>query len=275
MPPGGEGEIKAILRTKGRSGQTNKKITVVSNDPVNPQLKLSLEGEIVVDVEVKPRVLSFGQLRKGETASRDFTITVNDPDKIKITAVTADNEKYKVLLKSGEPASGAQYDLKFLGSDTLGRQSAKIKVEFEGSASTSIDVPIRVNVVGNLRYSKNLYFIKRNGAFKSRDIVLTTRSGRSVKIKKVKDPDKKLKVEIVDGEGQKITISVQVADPEASYEKPSRHKMFIYTNDKDEPKIEIGYTISERRKSSKGGTKGKLFNPVIIDKKKSLKKEAP
>ncbi len=225
-------------------------------------------------MEVDPRVVTFGQLGKGDKGSRDFTTKVNEPDKIKITSVTVEDKRFEIEKKGGDIAAGAQYELKFLGSDTIERLSSHIKIKLEGSESESLEIPIRANVVGNLRYSKNIYFLKRDGAFKSREIVLTTRSGRPIKIKKTEDPDKQLKLEIVDKEGQKVMVRAEVANPDVEYKKSSRHKMFIYTTDKDEPKVEIGYTISERRGSSAQGRRNrKLIKQMAIDKKIKPAKE--
>jgi hypothetical protein len=174
---------------------------------------------------------------------------------------------------SGDAQADAQYEVTFSGSKELGRISSNIRIEIEGSEVPSINVPIRANVVGNLRYSKNLYFLKRDGEFKERDIVLTTRSGEPVKIKKVEDPDGKLKTTVVEAEGQRVKVTASVADPKVAYERPSRHVLYIYTTDKDEPKVEINYTISERRGTPRRAkTRAGLLKPPLVDKKKPKKR---
>ncbi len=233
---------------------------------------------IVVDVETKPRAVSFGQISKGEKSTREFSTKVNEPEKMKITSVTVEDERFELNLKNGDAAQGAKYEVAFLGSQDLGRISTKIQVTYEGNEEgkpSSVQTPVRVNVVGNLRYSKNIYFLKRDGQFKSRDIVITTRSGQPIEIKSIEDPDKQLKTEITEAKGQRVSVRAEVADPEAEYKKPSRHTLTINTTDKDEPKIDVSYTISERRaRPGKQRVNAPLIKPIGMGKSKPVNNKA-
>jgi hypothetical protein len=246
------------LRTKGRSGKIKKGITVESNDPTNPKIKLTLEGEIVVDVAVTPRTITFGQLGKGETAVKNFAIKVTEPDKIKITSVKIEDEMFELVHKSGNPAGDSEYEVKFKGAKELTRISSRINIAFEGSDVKSMEVPVRVNIVGNLRYSKDIYFHKRGDTFEPREITINTRSGKPIKIIGVSDPDNKLKTKIIEQEGQTVKVLAEVADATANYDAPDRHKLIIKTTDKDEPEAEISYTISSHARTNRGMRPGSL-----------------
>jgi hypothetical protein len=246
IPPGGEGEIKAVLRTKGRSGVTKKRITVMSNDPETPNLSLELSGEIVVDVEVKPRHLSFGQVGKGESVSREFELKINEPGKIKILERT-----------SGELAGDSKYKLKLTDTKTIGRVTGKVIIKLEGSENNTIEVPIRATVVGDLRYSRSVYFNKREGEYPERDIVFTRRSGKDVIIKKAEDPEGHLKLKITEAKGEKATVKASVADPNKDYKKPVRGALKIQVQDADEPLVEIRYTVTDRPRSKMSGLRSR------------------
>jgi hypothetical protein len=246
IPPGGEGEIKAVLRTKGRSGKTKKRITVMSNDPVNPNLSLELVGEIVVDVSVKPRHLSFGQIGKGETVTREFELTVNEPEKVKITEVTVSDERFVLQRISGEASGNSKYSVKLTNTKTIGRVSGQVIIKLEGSESEKVEVPVRASVVGDLRYSRSVYFNKRDGEFPEREIVFTRRSGKPVHIKKAEDPEGHLKLEIKVANDKKAIVVATVAKPENDYSKPLRNALKIHVADKDEPVVELRYTITDR-----------------------------
>ena len=48
IPPGEEGEIKAILDPSGYAGQrVTKDFTIVSNDPANPELTVVLTANVL------------------------------------------------------------------------------------------------------------------------------------------------------------------------------------------------------------------------------------
>lgn len=267
IPPGGEGEIKAVLRTKGRSGVTKKRITVMSNDPETPNLSLELSGEIVVDVDVNPRHLSFGQVGKGESVTREFELKVNEPDKVKIAGVTVEDEQFVLKRLEGDAAGNAKYSVELKGAATIGRLTGKVIVKLEGSENETIEVPVRATVVGDLRYSRSVYFNKRDDVYPEREVVFTRRSGKAVLIKGVEDVDKHLKVDLVTPKGEKAVIKVTVADPSKDYQKPARGALKVSVQDPDEPEVEIRYTITDRPRSKMSELRGRpLGEPV-----KSLK----
>jgi hypothetical protein len=63
IPPGQEGAISATFDTSRYSGEKTKSISVYSNDPAQPMTTLTLQGEILVEVEVDPPQLYFGRVR--------------------------------------------------------------------------------------------------------------------------------------------------------------------------------------------------------------------
>lgn len=257
IPPGGEGEIKAVLRTKGRSGVTKKRITVMSNDPETPNLSLELSGEIVVDVEVKPRHLSFGQVGKGESVTREFTLTINEPEKVKILEVSASDEQFVLERVEGELSGDSKYSIKMSDTKTIGRVTGKVVIKLEGSENDTIEIPIRATVVGDLRYSRSVYFNKREGEYPEREIVFTRRSDKEVIIKGAEDPDGHLKLELVEPKGTKATIKATVADPAKDYKKPVRGVLKVQVQDKDEPMVEIRYTVTDRPRSKMSGLRSR------------------
>lgn len=252
------------LRTGGRGGPLEKKITVFSNDPENPQFQLTIGCEISVDVAVEPRQLVFGQIGKGETAEQGFQVTVNEPETIKITGVTVEDERFQVKLAEGTPEGSGKYLLKFTGDKGVGRVVTSVKIRYEGSSVPEVAVPVRAEIVGDLVYAKSLYFNKKDDAFPERTIEFTSRAGKAVKLPKVEDPDKQLTHEVrYESGGKKAVLTVRVADPAASYDKPARHKLLVHTSDPDEPVVEIPYTISERgRGAMLPGTRGARQKPM-------------
>jgi hypothetical protein len=268
IPPGGEGEIKAVFRTKGRSGKTKKRITVMSNDPETPNLSLELSGEIIVDVAVTPRHLSFGQVGKGETATREFELKVNEPGKVKIIEVTATDEKLVLKRIEGEPSGDSKYSVELADTKTIGRVTGKVIVKLEGSDNDTVEIPIRATVVGDLRYSRSVYFNKREDAYPEREIAFTRRSGKNVVIKKVEDPDGHLELEITTAKGEKATVKASVANPEQDYRKPVRGAIKVHVQDADEPVVDIRYTVTDRPRSKMQGMRtrplGELGKPLQV-----------
>jgi hypothetical protein len=271
IPPGGEGEVRATFKTKGRVGKTSGKITVVSNDSSNSRLVLDIEVEVFVDVAVKPRAISFGRIGKADKTAQELSITVAEPDKIKITSVSSDDPRFILTLKEGVPEGTAKYEVAFNGSDKIERITGKIVVKYEGSDVPSVDIPCTVTLVGDLRYPKSLYLNKREGVYEPREISLSSRSGKTVEVKRVEDEDKMLKTKIKTPKGQNAVVVVEVADPEASHNETERHILKIHTTDAEEPLVEIGYKITEKQISSSKSHSKKKRRSKRSDKKSEKK----
>jgi hypothetical protein len=244
IPPGGEGEIKATLSTRNVKGKVRKTITVSSNDPVNPKITLSLHGEIIREVDVAPRTINFGKLRKKQTASKDLTITIEKSENIHISSVTINNDKkFAVEPKGTEEGGVARYSVNFLGSDELGKMSSTIRIALEGAQTSIMTVPIRVQIDKDLNYIKDLYFVQRNGSYPSREVYFTTLSGTPVNILKVKDTGGLLKTSILNSKGSASVLKVEVRDSKIVPSNPMKHKLIITTDHNEEPTAEISYSI--------------------------------
>jgi len=247
IPPGGEGEIKATLKTEGREGPIKKRITVTSNDPDNPNLALNLEGEILVDISLKPRTVSFGQLGKGEGGKAEFEIVVTAPEKTKVVDVAVDDARFTAKKLADLAPGHTKWELAFSGAKELGRVAAQIIVKYESPEAAEARLSVRASVIGDLQYSSSLYFNKTETGFQEQELAFTSRSGKDVGIKKGQDPDGKLKLQIVTAKGKKAVLKATVADPEAAPVKPSRHAFTVETSDPDEPVVTIRYTITQRK----------------------------
>jgi hypothetical protein len=74
IPPDGSTAIHAVFDLKGRSGKQEKTITVYSNDPQEPQLKLTLKGEIIKQLDISPPALLWGRISDSSPLHKQFTI---------------------------------------------------------------------------------------------------------------------------------------------------------------------------------------------------------
>jgi hypothetical protein len=217
---------------------------VSSNDPVNSTITLSLHGEIVREVDVVPRAINFGKLQKKQTASKELTITVEKPDKIHISSVTINGDTmFTVEPKGIEEGGKAQYSVKFLGSDKLGKKIATVRIELEGTQTSIMTVPVRVQIDKDLNYIKNLYFVQRNGSYPSREVYFTTLSGIPVNILKVEDTGGLLKTSILNRKGSASVLRVEVADSKIVPSNRTDYHLIITTDHNEEPKAEISYSI--------------------------------
>ena len=218
---------------------------MTSNDPQTPRFILSIAGEVISDVTVQPKRVRFKDLKPAEKATREFSIVLRDPSKVKVTSVTMEDSRFALSHKSGDPEKGAQYEIRFLGSPDAGRISTKVRIQVDGADKPFIDVPVIARISGNLRYQKKLFFTKRKGEYSPKRIKISTRDKSPLHVKKVVDADKLLNIAIEKNRTPAVQIALEVANPGAVGRDVSEHKLVVHTDNKDQSIAEISYRIGD------------------------------
>jgi len=107
IAPGDSTSISATFDSGRFSGKVQKEIYVQSNDPLQPVTKLSLEGEVRVDLSVSPAQIYFSGLKEGDRIERKINLMNTSEITIGITEVSCTVpevrfELPKLKLKPGE-----------------------------------------------------------------------------------------------------------------------------------------------------------------------------
>jgi len=174
IPPGGVGEVKVTFQSKGYQGKTKKSVTVESNDPENPRIRLSVGGEVVAEVTVLPRYVNFRNVRRDSPREPiSLEIKLLEGKGLKIREVSVDNPS--VLLKELERTeSGALYSVSLVEKVPTGRLAGKILIETNSKKSPTVQVPVYAFVQGRVEVSPQMisFGMIRPGEPSVRDIVL-------------------------------------------------------------------------------------------------------
>jgi hypothetical protein len=247
IAPGGKGQVKATFNTVGRRGRQTKQIFVVSNDPVEHQLTLVVEGEVFADIAIDPQYMWLKEIKAGDKASSEFSLTVHDFEKIKVASITVEDKRFAVRRKSGDPKGNAVYELRFRGAKKPESISTELVVRTEGSSEPAGRANVRLEVVGNLRYPKMVQVLRKEGKAFSTDISFTSRSNKPFSLKRAEDPNKLLKLEILERKGPNARVRVQLVDENAVIQEGKRFTFTVYTSDRTEPTVEIPYIVYQER----------------------------
>jgi hypothetical protein len=231
-----------VLRTGGRKGPISKTVTVFSNAVDTPELALELSGEIAVDVELVPPRLNFPELARNESGVLPFIVKMSDPSKFKLGGLRVEDPRFSLVKKTE-----LNYELHFKGSSELERLSATLIVEVQGERNRNLEVPISVRVVGDINYTRNLYFLKRESGIEAKAVEISSRSGRVIKVVKAYDPDGLVKVKAPKKAAKELSLEVTVANPTQNYKQPKRGMLIIRTDDKEMPELSVNFIISEPR----------------------------
>lgn len=218
---------------------------------------MTLDGEILVDVAAAPRQLVFAQVGLDTEATRPLTVKVTEPDKVKITKVSIDDDRFTVKLTDGDASGNATYDVVFKGGSEVGRLTGKVRIEYTGGDVPQLEVPLRGQVVGDLTYPQRLTFNLQDGKYTERDVRITSRSQKTVQILSAEDPDKRLEVEVTEAEGKSGVVHLTVANADAQAPGPIQGKLVVRTTDTTEPEVKIPYGIYKQ------GRRGLRPSPAV------------
>lgn len=249
IPPGGETEVKATLSTKHRHGTLRKAVTVTSNDPKTPKLILTLKGEVVADIVVKPDYFFLGRLKKGERAEKTFSAVSSDPERIKILSVKIDHDRF-TLQPSPDVETTGNYTLRFKGGRELGTINTAVDIRYRSDQERHTRVPVRLEVIGDLIYTPYIRFFEREGKFPIREVTFSSRSGKPVLLKSARDPQGLLKLTIDRSDKKRPKVRVEVKNRQTPYAAPKRYEFNVRTGDRDQPVVRVGYSIVKSRHRS-------------------------
>ena len=151
IPPGSTGKIKTTLETHRYEGRQEATFTIHSNDPDEPQIELTMRGRIKRDVAVVPQGMNFGDVRKGELATRRVRVLQLSEEPLAIKRIEAD-QRYLMVAASrfkGENSRGFNIDITLKPEVSVGALSEVITLHTNLKKRPRIDVPVWANILGN------------------------------------------------------------------------------------------------------------------------------
>ena len=158
IPPGKTGEIKAIFSSGSFTGNVTKSISVISNDPDHPSYKLTIYGEIIEDVTIKPKNIDFGSVYIGEKTDKTVTIKSQTMADFKIKNITT--SKPFVNASIAEEVNG-EYVIKaaLVNNPEIGRFSGGIILETNSQLRKKVTIPFFGEIVGDITtYPNKIYY---------------------------------------------------------------------------------------------------------------------
>lgn len=242
LEPGETGEFSFSLNSSKLSGPYDKAITISSNDPSNPNLKLRLKGEVKQYVSVVPSAANFGKVFGGEPQERVLKITNNTEKPLEITLDAPGDSPFKYELIPTE--AGKTYDLKVSvtppnEAKTL-NSLVTLKTNIEGQADIQINalatIPPRIDV----QPPEVMVAVPGDAptAALTRLVRFTNYGKEPVKVTEATCDDPEIKLSIQERqEGKEYTIQVNVP---ANYNMPPTGRLItLKTTDSEKPTITV------------------------------------
>ena len=241
IPPGGVGEVKITFRSKGYQGKTKKAVTVETNDPDSPRIRLSVGGKVVSEVTVQPRYVNFRNVSKDSPAKpTSLEISLREGKGLKIREVSVDNPSV-VLQELERTESGARYSVSLAEKLPTGRLSGKIFVKTNSKKVPTTQVPLYAFVQGRVKVSPQLVSLGmiRPGEPSIRDITLRGVGDALFSVDRVDATSDVITTEVLpEKEGEVYRIRVRY-DPEEKTKGRVSERLTIHVGGEEKETLEV------------------------------------
>jgi hypothetical protein len=97
--PGESGEVTVSFNPQNFYGPVTKRVSIISNDPENDRIQCTINADIVVDVNAKPRVLFFQNMKRGEVDTREILLSTERLASLEISDLQVNGDFAKVAME--------------------------------------------------------------------------------------------------------------------------------------------------------------------------------
>lgn len=184
--PGMSEGIIVILRGVPDTGAISKNIKIYSNDPDTPVYSLKLLAEIVEDITINTRQISFGFIPKGKKVKVELGLKPRPGFNLEIKDIISTNLDISIKYKKDEKENKYVIEATLKDTATVGVLTGNIQILTNSERQSRVIIPFSGEVLGDIRiYPSHLYFgtvKKDNKCVKSVFITLLKKNIRVDKI---------------------------------------------------------------------------------------------
>lgn len=232
------GEVQVKFNPGRYVGMVSKSVTVNSNDPESSAVKLTIAGEVIEEVSVNPRLLSFGIIRKGDSSTRSVEVKTIPELKIKVKKVESPNPYISFTDNKADKDGTNRFQVTFSNYEYIGKFTGVIFIYTSSNRQERLDIPFSGEVIGDITFYPEIVSFGRitqeQDANKS---VILNIVNNDVKIEKIEvDPDTiNYTISELNNTSKKINITL---GKESTVGKITG-SLKIYTNSAIQPIIQI------------------------------------
>lgn len=244
LAPGQTGEFPFSMASNKLRGHFEKAITISSNDPVNPELRLSLKGEMKRYVDVTPPSANFAKITGLEVQERVVNITNNTDNPLKLTLDQSMDGKFRAELVEKTP--GKQFDLKITAVPPFEPGNLRANFNLKTNIPEQHEVSVEVTGMVPERLEIQPTVITLNAARPGSDdttgisrVIRFTNFGKDpVKVLEATVDDPAVTVNVAERKaGENYTIQVQM--PAGYSPPPGGRTITLKTDDKEKSIITV------------------------------------
>ena len=253
LAPGESTDLAFTVNVGSPRGHFEKQITVPSNDPNQPSVRLTLKADIVPTFEVTPQNIGLGDIHQGKTTNVVVQIKRLDSKPLGLTKVEAGLKSVRPNLNPVEGSNDvADLTIEIEADGAPGPLNDSVRVFGSDPTQPAIVVAINARIVGDVTASPQAQFWGIADAENwpsghpeqaiRKFTLVCTKPGANLEIKKATTELNDVTVDVKPLEAGK---SYEVVATLAKAPKQSeRGTIKVETNIESQPTLELGLTIN-------------------------------
>ena len=153
LKPGEKGELVFTIRLGPFAQELTKQISVPSNDPLNPYVRLGIKVAVKNVLEAEPAAVAFGGIRLGTTTNLTVLIRRIDGQKLVVTNVdtTGDLITAKAEPPENPDAQAARIRIEVKAEGLPRLLSEQVRLFTADSTGPALFIPVRGQLLGDIQ----------------------------------------------------------------------------------------------------------------------------
>ncbi|MFQ5590854.1 MAG: redoxin family protein, partial [Phycisphaerae bacterium] len=240
IQPGGSGEFPFSINSKKLRGKYEKSISVQTDDPITPTVRLKLRGVCNRYVDVVPTNANFGKVAFDEPHKRVLKITNNTDKPLELELDKTEEGEFKFKIVEKIPGKNYELHVSMEPPYKAGRQQARLvlKTNFEQQSeirtAASATIPNRLDVQPP---TVTLGITRVDKAYK-RPIRFYNYGKNSVKVLEATCDDPAVGLEVQErSAGRSYIITLDI--PKGYMPPPTGRTITIKTDDQEQPFVKV------------------------------------
>jgi hypothetical protein len=148
--PGDEAWVTVRLDTARLAGRTTKTATVYTNDPLAPTVAVTLTGEVLTDLVVRPTPLYLGHVHRGAVVRREIVVAPGRPGgTASVLAVEAASPRIRAWIEPDPGGVGQRVVVELDSAASSGRFSDDLVLRTSSARQPSMTVKVLGTIDGH------------------------------------------------------------------------------------------------------------------------------
>ena len=240
IPPGKTGEISAVLTVPSGNQQVKESLLVLTDDPVQSTLILTLKGEAFTPLKTFPERLAFGN-QKPLQEPLTKRVSLHLQGGVELLSIRTNSEHLKATLETKNEIP--HIEVKFLPTLPVGQFSHSLMVDYTYKGEqTTHNVLAFGEVLGELQVVPNRLFfgLIKDLSAAAKTITISSRNKQPFQITNVESGTPGVQVRVKEGEGKTHYYVTTALTPKAASGQLSG-EIIIHTSSRIQPTVRVPF----------------------------------